>query len=139
MTVFLVLTAFLAAMLTPQLYSAFAANYTNCTESAIEAIDRYMREGEALTRDIVARYGAEYRGLVNYYLDKIGIDTNVPWTTQTPWVWAALVSGGVVAIALVGGWTTYVLLGVAILVLIAFTTRRPRRLLQRDTTVSTVE
>jgi multiple sugar transport system permease protein len=30
-------------------------------------------------------------GLVNYYLDKIGIDTNVPWTTQTPWVWAALV------------------------------------------------
>jgi UDP-GlcNAc:undecaprenyl-phosphate/decaprenyl-phosphate GlcNAc-1-phosphate transferase len=55
------------------------------------------------------------------------------------WVWAALVSGGVVAIALVGGWTTYVLLGVAILVLIAFTTRRPRRLLQRDTTVSTVE
>lgn len=38
-------------------YSAFAANYTNCTASAIEAIDRYMREGEALTRDVVVRYG----------------------------------------------------------------------------------
>jgi UDP-GlcNAc:undecaprenyl-phosphate/decaprenyl-phosphate GlcNAc-1-phosphate transferase len=49
------------------------------------------------------------------------------------WVWAALVSGGVVAIALIGQWTTYALLGVAILVLIAFTTRRPRRLLQRST------
>ena len=30
-------------------------------------------------------------GLVNYYLDKIGIDANIPWTTETPWVWAALV------------------------------------------------
>jgi multiple sugar transport system permease protein len=30
-------------------------------------------------------------GLVNHVLDRIGIDTNVPWTTQTPWVWAALV------------------------------------------------
>jgi multiple sugar transport system permease protein len=30
-------------------------------------------------------------GLVNHLLDRIGIDTNVPWTTQTPWVWAALV------------------------------------------------
>src|SRR5215217_4639441 len=30
-------------------------------------------------------------GLVNYYLDKIGIDYNIPWTTETPWVWAALV------------------------------------------------
>jgi multiple sugar transport system permease protein len=29
-------------------------------------------------------------GLVNHYLGMIGID-NVPWTTQTPWVWAALV------------------------------------------------
>lgn len=50
------------------------------------------------------------------------------------WVWAALVSGGVVAIALVNGWTTYALLAVAILVLIAFTTRRPRRLLARSST-----
>jgi multiple sugar transport system permease protein len=30
-------------------------------------------------------------GLVNHTLDRIGIDTNVPWTTQTPWVWSALV------------------------------------------------
>jgi multiple sugar transport system permease protein len=30
-------------------------------------------------------------GLVNHTLDRIGIDANVPWTTQTPWVWAALV------------------------------------------------
>src|ERR687898_368507 len=30
-------------------------------------------------------------GLVNHTLDRIGIDTNIPWTTQTPWVWAALV------------------------------------------------
>jgi multiple sugar transport system permease protein len=29
-------------------------------------------------------------GLVNHYLGKIGID-NVPWTTESPWVWAALV------------------------------------------------
>jgi multiple sugar transport system permease protein len=29
-------------------------------------------------------------GLLNHYLGKIGID-NIPWTTQTPWVWAALV------------------------------------------------
>ena len=48
------------------------------------------------------------------------------------WVWAAVVSGGVVTIALVGGWTTYALLAVAILVLISFTTRRPRRLLHRS-------
>ncbi|NEE00565.1 MraY family glycosyltransferase [Phytoactinopolyspora halotolerans] len=49
------------------------------------------------------------------------------------WAWAALVAGGVVAIALVGDWTIYALLGVAIIVLIAFTTRRPRRLLRRRT------
>jgi multiple sugar transport system permease protein len=30
-------------------------------------------------------------GLVNHMLDRIGIDANIPWTTQTPWVWAALV------------------------------------------------
>jgi multiple sugar transport system permease protein len=30
-------------------------------------------------------------GLVNYYLDKVGIHANIPWTTETPWVWAALV------------------------------------------------
>jgi multiple sugar transport system permease protein len=30
-------------------------------------------------------------GLVNHMLDRIGITTDIPWTTQTPWVWAALV------------------------------------------------
>lgn len=30
-------------------------------------------------------------GVVNHYLGAIGIDANVPWTTQQPWVWAALV------------------------------------------------
>jgi multiple sugar transport system permease protein len=30
-------------------------------------------------------------GLVNYYLGKVGIHANIPWTTETPWVWAALV------------------------------------------------
>lgn len=38
-------------------YSGFEANYTSCTPSAIEAIDRYMREGEALSRDTASRYG----------------------------------------------------------------------------------
>ena len=31
--------------------------YISCTASATEAIGRYMKEGEALTRDIAARYG----------------------------------------------------------------------------------
>lgn len=53
------------------------------------------------------------------------------WAAAIMWIWAAVVSGGVVTIALVGGWTTYALLGLATLMLIAFTTRRPRRLLQR--------
>jgi multiple sugar transport system permease protein len=30
-------------------------------------------------------------GVVNHYLGAIGIDANIPWTTQQPWVWAALV------------------------------------------------
>ena len=38
-------------------YRSFETNYANCTPSAIAAIDRYMREGEALTRDTAARYG----------------------------------------------------------------------------------
>ena len=38
-------------------YTAFEANYTVCTEAAIEAIRRYMKEGEALTRDVVGRFG----------------------------------------------------------------------------------
>lgn len=38
-------------------YRSFETNYAHCTPSAIAAIDRYMREGEALTRDTAARYG----------------------------------------------------------------------------------
>ena len=38
-------------------YTAFEANYTVCTEAAVEAIRRYMQEGEALTRDVVGRFG----------------------------------------------------------------------------------
>lgn len=53
------------------------------------------------------------------------------------WVWAALVSFGVVAIALVGGWTTYLIVGIAVLVMGAFTTGRPRRLFRRGTRVAT--
>jgi UDP-GlcNAc:undecaprenyl-phosphate GlcNAc-1-phosphate transferase len=49
------------------------------------------------------------------------------------WVWAALVSFGVVVIAMVGGWTTYVLVAIAVVVMIAFTTGHPRRLLHRST------
>jgi multiple sugar transport system permease protein len=30
-------------------------------------------------------------GVVNHYLGAVGIDVNIPWTTQQPWVWAALV------------------------------------------------
>lgn len=38
-------------------YRSFAGSYAACTPSAIAAINRYMREGEALTRDTAARYG----------------------------------------------------------------------------------
>lgn len=38
-------------------YTAFETNYTICTEAAVEAIRRYMVEGEALTRDVVGRFG----------------------------------------------------------------------------------
>jgi uncharacterized protein (TIGR02301 family) len=38
-------------------YSGFEANYTTCTPSAIEAIERYIQEGEALSRDTASRYG----------------------------------------------------------------------------------
>ena len=30
-------------------------------------------------------------GLVNYYLDKLGISHNIPWTTALPWAWISLV------------------------------------------------
>nr|WP_246400501.1 MraY family glycosyltransferase [Jiangella mangrovi] len=54
------------------------------------------------------------------------------------WVWAALVSGGLVVVALVGGWTTYVLLALAVVVMIAFTTGHPRRLFRRGAAASAV-
>src|SRR3954469_19163291 len=38
-------------------YRSFDGVYVTCTASATEAIDRYMKEGEALSRDIAARYG----------------------------------------------------------------------------------
>ena len=38
-------------------YQAFESNYVRCTPSAVEAIGRYMKEGEALTRETAARYG----------------------------------------------------------------------------------
>lgn len=33
------------------------AAYRNCTPSAVFAIDRYMREGERIARDVLVRYG----------------------------------------------------------------------------------
>lgn len=38
-------------------YRTFEGTYATCTDSAIEAIDRYMKEGEALTRDTATRFG----------------------------------------------------------------------------------
>jgi len=38
-------------------YRSFETSYGSCTESAIAAIARYVREGEALTRDTAARFG----------------------------------------------------------------------------------
>ncbi|BCM18396.1 hypothetical protein MJ8_21660 [Mesorhizobium sp. J8] len=38
-------------------YRSFSGIYTQCTPSATEAIARYMKEGETLSRDIASRYG----------------------------------------------------------------------------------
>ncbi len=38
-------------------YRAFSNTYGSCTASAIEAIDRYVSEGEKLSRDTATRYG----------------------------------------------------------------------------------
>lgn len=38
-------------------YRAFSSTYTTCTESATQAITRYMSEGEKLSREIVVRFG----------------------------------------------------------------------------------
>ncbi|WP_144862784.1 TIGR02301 family protein [Mesorhizobium sp. J18] len=38
-------------------YRSFQSTYTHCTASAVEAIQRYMKEGETLTSEIASRYG----------------------------------------------------------------------------------
>lgn len=38
-------------------YRSFEGAYARCTPSATEAIARYMREGETLTREVAGRYG----------------------------------------------------------------------------------
>lgn len=38
-------------------YRGFSANYTRCTPSALAAIERYMKEGEGLSNEIISRYG----------------------------------------------------------------------------------
>lgn len=38
-------------------YRSFDGIYSNCTPSATEAISRYMKEGEELSRDIASRFG----------------------------------------------------------------------------------
>ncbi|PWL18191.1 TIGR02301 family protein [Falsochrobactrum shanghaiense] len=38
-------------------YRVFSDNYTRCTPSALAAIDRYMKEGESLSNEIISRYG----------------------------------------------------------------------------------
>lgn len=38
-------------------YRSFAAVYSKCTDSALQAIEHYMKEGEALTNEMVQHYG----------------------------------------------------------------------------------
>ncbi|WP_274629457.1 TIGR02301 family protein [Arvimicrobium flavum] len=38
-------------------YRSFETVYSTCTSSAVESIRRYMKEGEALARDVATRYG----------------------------------------------------------------------------------
>ena len=38
-------------------YRVFNSSYTRCTPSALAAIDRYMKEGEDLSNEIISRYG----------------------------------------------------------------------------------
>ena len=38
-------------------YRSFETVYTTCTDSAVAVIARYMKEGEALSRDTATRYG----------------------------------------------------------------------------------
>lgn len=38
-------------------YRSFEGTYTSCTASAVQAIERYVREGERLSRDIASSFG----------------------------------------------------------------------------------
>ena len=38
-------------------YRSFDSIYTSCTASAVEAIERYMLEGETLSKEVAAKYG----------------------------------------------------------------------------------
>lgn len=38
-------------------YRAFSENYVRCTPSALAAIDRYNKEGENLSNELISRYG----------------------------------------------------------------------------------
>jgi uncharacterized protein (TIGR02301 family) len=38
-------------------YRSFDSVYTTCTASAVEAIERYMLEGETLSKEIATKYG----------------------------------------------------------------------------------
>lgn len=38
-------------------YRSYAASHVTCTDATVEAIDRFMKEGEALSRDIAVMYG----------------------------------------------------------------------------------
>ena len=38
-------------------FRSYESVYTRCTPQAVEAINRYMKEGEALSDDIATRYG----------------------------------------------------------------------------------
>lgn len=38
-------------------YRTFSDNYTRCTDSARTATDRYLKEGDNLSRELISRYG----------------------------------------------------------------------------------
>ncbi|HEV2602109.1 MAG TPA: TIGR02301 family protein [Microvirga sp.] len=38
-------------------FSAFGLTYNTCTPSAVEATNRYVKEGDQITRNLVTRYG----------------------------------------------------------------------------------
>jgi uncharacterized protein (TIGR02301 family) len=38
-------------------YQSYRAVYRTCTAGAVETVDRYLQEGERISRDVTARYG----------------------------------------------------------------------------------